>query len=318
VTRLRPGVRHTLDWKKVAVELPDGYSDVSTSRVRIDAGELGEIGFRAWRLATAWPLAALEESLLGGSELPGFVPAPAAAGRRRTPRARAAVALAAGIPPSVIGSAEGDDATGRRFRVEYAIVDRKDEKVVARYLGPADEVAFNLGLIRRSLVSLEAEPMLVKLPGRPLTGARELALEVVPFPQGEGRVTAPTGWSREPAVQSACGRLPPADNGLASSHPLDYTLVLRVLRWKAGRPALSRAVEACGGGAAGAAGAAVPGAPRYALRSERLGVPMEVRGVLVTREGESLLLELEAPVAKLAVVESLYDRWVRDVAAGQR
>jgi hypothetical protein len=39
-----------------------------------------------------------------------------------------------------------------------------------------------------------------------------------------------------------------------------------------------------------------------------------VRGVLVSREGETLLLELEAPIAKLKVVEELYAGWVRQVA----
>jgi hypothetical protein len=51
----------------------------------------------------------------------------------------------------------------------------------------------------------------------------------------------------------------------------------------------------------------------YAGQFDRFGVPTEALGVLVEREGESLLLELEAPVAKLAFVEGLYDRWVREV-----
>jgi S1-C subfamily serine protease len=317
VTRLRPGVRHTFDWKGVAVELPDGYADVSKSRILADAGEVGEIGFCAYRLATGWRVAALEEALLGGREVAGFVPAPAVAGRRQTPPRRAAVALVAGSPPGVIGSVSGTDASGRPFRAEYAIVDRGNEKVAARYLGPADAMAFNLGLIRRSLQSLEAAPMLADLPNSPLAGAQDPALEIVSFPEGEGRVASPAGWSREPAAQAGCSRLPPPESGLAVSHPRDYTLVLRALRWTRGGPALSQAVEACGGGAAGAAGAAGTGGPRYALRFERLGVPIEARGVLVTRAGESLLLELEAPVAKLPIVEGLYERWVGEVAAGR-
>ena len=169
VTRLRPGVRHTLDWKRVAIELPDGYSDQSTSRVLADAGEVGEIGFRAYRLATEWSVAAVEEAILGGREVPGFVPAPA--GRRQTPGRRRAVALERGSPPGVIGSAAGAEDSGLSFRVEYAIVDRGHEKVVARYLGPADAVAFNLGLIRRSLLSLEAGQMLYE-PAVLAAGAR--------------------------------------------------------------------------------------------------------------------------------------------------
>ena len=310
VTRLRPGVRHTLDWKRVAIELPDGYSDQSTSRVLADAGEVGEIGFRAYRLATEWSVAAVEEAILGGREVPGFVPAPA--GRRQTPGRRRAVALERGSPPGVIGSAAGAEDSGLSFRVEYAIVDRGHEKVVARYLGPADAVAFNLGLIRRSLLSLEAGQMLYE-PAVLAAGGVVPALESVSLPEGEGRVLAPAGWSREPAMQSACRRLPSPDNGLTSSHPLDYTLVLRVLRWTAGRAALEQAVEACGASAR----AAGTSGPQYALHLARLGVPIEARGVLVSREGESLLLELEAPLAKLPIVEGLYERWVREVAAGR-
>jgi hypothetical protein len=304
VARLRSGVRHTLDWKRVAVELPEGYSDGSASRLLADGGDVGEIGFRAYRLATDWPVAAVEEAILGGRELPGFVPGQAVPGRRQNLGRRAAAGLVAGRPLGVIGSAAGTDESGEPFRVEYGIVDLEGEKVAARFVGPADAVAFNLGLVRRSLLSLEAGQMLVKLPARPPVGPQDPALEAVSFPEGEGRLAAPAGWSREPAAYAACAGLPPPANGLAASHPLDYTLVLRALRWTAGGPALGQAVEACGG-------------PQYALRFQRLGVPIEVRGVLINRGGESLLLELEAPVAKLPIVAGLYDRWVREVA-GER
>jgi S1-C subfamily serine protease len=315
VVRLRPGVRHSLDWKRIAVELPDGYADRSPSRVLFDAGEMGEVGFRADRWATPWPPAALAEALLGGQAVHGFVPAPATPGRGGTLGRRAAVALAAGKPASLTGSADGTDQAGRRFRVEYAIVDLGKEKIVARYLGPADAVAFNLGLIRRSLDSLEAARVLVDVPVRPpATGTP--ALVVADFPEGEGQVLAPAGWSREPEAQSACGRLPPPDNGLSASPPQDYTLVLRALRWTTVGPELGRAVNACGQGGGRRAGLSATGQAGYAERFERLGVPIEIRGVLVPRGPETLLLELEAPVAKLPIVEVLYDRWVREVAAG--
>jgi S1-C subfamily serine protease len=316
VVRLRAGVRHSVDWKRLAVELPDGYLDRSLSRVVFDAGEIGEIGFRADRWATPWRAEGLAEALLGGDAVRGFVPAAATARPSGTRGKRAAEALASAKAASVIGSAEGTDARGRRFRVEYAIVDLGKEKVVARYLGPADAVAFNLGLIHRSLQSLEAAPMLAELPLRPLAGTQDPALEVASFPEGEGQVAVPAGWPREPALQSACGRLPPPDNGLAASHPLDYTLVLRVLRWTAGGAALGQAVAACAE-AAGADRAGGPGQGQYAFRVDRLGVPIGVRGTLVSRGGESLLLELEAPIAKLAVVDALYARWVREVATGR-
>jgi hypothetical protein len=55
----------------------------------------------------------------------------------------------------------------------------------------------------------------------------------------------------------------------------------------------------------------------YAGRFARLGALIEVRGALVAREGESLLLEMEAPAAKLSIVEGLYERWVREVGQGR-
>jgi hypothetical protein len=88
------------------------------------------------------------------------------------------------------------------------------------------------------------------------------------------------------------------------------------LRFPAAGPALGQAVRACGSGTARAGETSDAGPARYAVRFERLGVAIEARGVLVNRGGESLLLELEAPVAKLEVVEDLYARWVRQVATG--
>ena len=66
-------------------------------------------------------------------------------------------------------------------------MDRGDEKVVARYLGPADAVAFNLGLIRRSLGSLEAGQMLLNLSPRPLVAGYP-PLERVSLPEGDSTV----------------------------------------------------------------------------------------------------------------------------------
>jgi hypothetical protein len=39
--------------------------------------------------------------------------------------------------------------------------------------------------------------------------------------------------------------------------------------------------------------------------------------VAVERPGESLLLEVEAPTAKLVIVEGLFERWVEGVKSGE-
>jgi hypothetical protein len=306
VTRLRPGVRHTLDWKGIALELPEGFGDRSPARVLADAGEIGEVAFHAFRWESPWPVPGLEEALLGGQAVPGFVPAPAMPGPRPALERRGAGAPA-GKPASHAGTATGTDASGRRFRVELAIVDLGREKVVARYLGPADAVAFNLGLIRQSLRSLTAVPLLAVPPKHSAAAAPEAALEWAGFPIGEGGVVLPRAWPREPAQEAACGALPAAEAGLLVRHPTDYTIVLRALRLGHDSASLARAVHDCDA-ARGRDGV------RYGFRFDRLGVAVAVRGVLVARGRESLLLELEAPVAKLPVVEELYARWVEAIA----
>jgi trypsin-like peptidase len=316
--RLRPGVRHSLDWKRLSVELPDGYSDRSAQRLVADAGEVGEIGFLATRVATDWPGEALEEAMLGGRVLPGFVPGPAVVRRQETPRRRAATALVGGWGPNRVGSAAGTDRAGRAFRVEYAIVDLGKEKVVARLLGPADAIAFNLGLVRRSLASLEVAPMLGSLPVRPLAGSQDPVLEAAAFPEGSGSVAVPAGWVREPAPRAACDALPTSEAGLALSHPSDFTLVLRALLFRGTPQALEDAAAQCGTPSALSAGApGAAGGRAYSFRLDRLGMPIAVRETVVPLPGGSLVLELEAPIAKLPIVDAFYASWVRRLAAGR-
>jgi S1-C subfamily serine protease len=306
VSRLRPGVVHSFDWKGLRVEMPDGFQDGSLSRLRVATGETGDgISFRVDRVATPWDREALQGALLGGKALPGFVPAPATPVRQ----------FETGRPARRVGSATGTLPDGQRFRVEYALLDLRGEAVVARYLGPPDALAFNLSLLRRSLETLEAGRLLTAEVSRPLAPA--LAVTVLPGPDG-GQVVMPSGWSLEPASSSVCGHVPPPDSGLVASPQGDFTVVLRVLRWPWRDPGIAEAVRACGAPSEASAWASPDGASAaYAGRFDRFGVPTEARGVLVEQEGESLLLELEAPVAKLEFVAELYDGWVREVTAGR-
>jgi V8-like Glu-specific endopeptidase len=307
--RLRAGVRHLLEWKRLAVDLPDGYSDRSPARVLADAGEVGEIGLRIDRWETPWPASGLEEALLGGEAVPEFVPAAARPGPRIARDRQPPTTLANGRPPSLIGSGEGSGRDGRRFRVEYAIVDLGREKVVARYLGPADALAFNLGLLRRSLRSLEAAALPLGMPRR---APGEVSLEPAAFSNGDGAVLAPRAWPSEPATEAACRALPSSDAGLLIRHPADYTVVLRALRWPGPDQGLRAGLARCDARPQ-RVGAASDGA--YELRFDRLGVAVGARGTLLRQGGGSLLLEVEAPLAKLELVEDLYARWVREVSS---
>ena len=294
--RLRPGVVHSFDWKGLRVELPDGFADASPARLRVGTGDLGGISVRVDRVATPWTVGALEEAVLGGQALAGFVPAPATAVRQ----------FERGKPPRRVGSARGTTRDGQPFRVEYALVDLKGEKVVARYLGPPDELAFNLSLVRRSLETLEAEALLTNEVRAPLRAT----FESVPYPTAAAHtVLVPAGWSREPAAHASCPEIPPADAGVAASPPGDFTVVFRALRWGQSGTTPEDMARACGQ-AAGTSGAT------YTRRFQRLGVAIGAWGVFVGRGEELVLLEAEAPEAKLPFVRDAFSSWVRSVTEG--
>jgi hypothetical protein len=293
-TRLRPGVVHALDWKGLRIELPDGFADASPARLRVDTGDVGGISVRVDRVATPWNLATLEETLLQGRAPVGFVPAAAV---RHSGR---------GTSSRLVGSARGTARDGQPFRVEYALVDLKGEKVLARYLGPPDELAFNLGLVRRSLEKLEAESLLVDEVRAPL----RVTFEAVAYPgAAAGMVPTPVDWSREPATHASCRQVPAAEAGLALSPPGDFTVVFRALRWVRSGIAPEELARACGQGA-GSTGAT------YVRRFERLGVALGAWGAFVSRGEELVLLEAEAPEGKLAFVRDTFSSWVRRVAEG--
>jgi hypothetical protein len=293
VERLYPGVVHSFDWKRVSLEMPDGFEDTSPTRLLVDTGEAGEgVGLRLLRVATPWELPELEQALLGGPAWPGFAPAAASAER----------GSASGHGRSV-ASARGEGPGGRPFRVDYALLDLGAEKVVARYLGAPDAIAFNLSLIQSSLESLEAQPLMTDEVEAPL----QAAFEAVAYPGGAaGRVPLPSEWSREPSSFASCSRVPAAEAGVATSPAGDFTVVLRVLRWPEGAVRPAELAQACG--------SRRKDVPRYAGRFERLGLTLGVWGTFLERPGEVLLLEAEAPEAKLPFLRDLYAAWVKRVA----
>ena len=98
-----------------------------------------------------------------------------------------------------------------------------------------------------------------------------------------------------------------AETGVAASPAGDFTVVFRALRWRGSSLALEEVARACGAEAG-------TGGPAYAGRFERLGVAIGVWGAFQKRDGEVLLLEAEAPEAKLPFVRDLYVEWLRRVA----
>jgi S1-C subfamily serine protease len=296
---LRPGVLHSLDWKRLRIEMPDGYLDSSPSRLRAEMGEVEGIQCRVDRVATALTTDELEPLLLRGEDLPGFAP-----GRllrqERQPAAENQRQLA-------LGSALLEGREGEPLRVEYAVYDLgggsrgSREKVVARYLGAPDALAFNLGRIRRSLRSLSAEPMRLPAGRRALLAPRpaEAPFTTTALPQAQDvSLPVPGGWVVEPVEGWACEGVPEPRAGLAASPRDDYTLVLRA-RWWPGPAGIGARLGACGG---------------TARRFLRFGSDTTVQGLVLGRGEETLLVELEAPTPELAAPAGVFEAWLGALA----
>ncbi len=285
--RLRPGTVHTLDWKRLRIELPDGFQDSSPSRLRAELGRVEEVEARIDRVATTLETEAFEQALLSGA-LPGFAPGRVVRHERRS--------AGAGARHLVVGYALGEGAGGQRLRVEYAVVEHALEKIVARYFGPADAIAFNLGLIRRSLGSLVAEALRGRLSPEASLGAAG-PFGPVRFPRGPAPpIPMPIDWVVETSEDPPCAGAPQPDAGISARHRVDYALVLRAWSW--GRALSAADLRAC----------AVEG------HVERFGIEYVLRRASLRRGEETLLLELEAPGVWLTQASALFDRWLQALA----
>ena len=284
VGRLRLGVVHSLDWKGVRIELPDGYQDGSPSRLRAELGQIEGIEARIDRVATPFDVEAFEQAAMAEA-LPAFAPGKVSRGER----------IAAGHEQRkvTLGWAVGETAGGQRLRVEFAIADLANEKVVARFVGPADAIAFNLGLVRRSLRSFAASQMLYDTrPQAPLGAPGPGAFVPVRFTRGTGTIVMPADWVVEPLEGTPCEGAPPADAALAASHRSNYTLVLRAWSWGQALPEAQLA--ACS----------------TTRRLLRFGVDTTVSGRIVRRAGETLLAEMAAP-PRAPRLQPVFDTWLR-------
>ncbi len=156
VERLQLGGEQTLRDKGLSLRLPETLEDVSPMRLRAfsDPGQ-GAILWTSDRVVTPWDLGSLEKALLSGGTFGTFH----AEGKRDS------ASVAEGV---VIGRARSGDT-----QMVYALFDHGVEKIVIRYEGPADAVAFNRSVLMQSLQSVSAKPLLTSQVTRalPVDGA---------------------------------------------------------------------------------------------------------------------------------------------------
>jgi hypothetical protein len=298
--RLRLAPLQPFSGKGLRLRVPETLEDASPSRLRVEWGAPpAEVGLVVERVATPLGPADLEPLLLSGQAFPGFVARSQA--KTRNARLGGRAALVGSARGSSAGSAAARARDAIALEMEYAIVDAGAEKVVARYLGPEDQIAFNRSIFRRSLASLEVDPLLsaeIRAPVRP-------AFEAAKLPQpGAPAVLMPPGWWQEPVAPAACRALTPADSALSASPDGDFTVSVRAAWWRDGFDP-ERVAAACGWprGTLGVAS--------YGLRRERLGVSYAVQGIFVSRADGLLRLEIESPAPKQPFLVDLFAAWVK-------
>ena len=178
------------------------------------------------------------------------------------------------------------------------ILDLGREKIVARFVGSRDQIAFNESVLREALASIEAEPLIRE----PDPVAR---IEWSSTATGEGRpLPVPVGWLVETGNPTPCDRLSMPEAAGTAVSARDFTVALRVAIWPATTD--PNDVSAACWPSRGSLGAA-----SYLSRSERLGAAYVAEGILLRSGQRVLQLEVIAPAQQGAYARALLALWVK-------
>jgi len=288
VRRLRLGPVQNLEAKGVALRLPETLVDASPfhSHVETVAGGV-DIVLRIDRVRSPWTPRQLEETLIGGQTFEALSMMP-----------REGRVSRAGEPTMLLGSAAGLDAS-QNIRMDYAVLDLGPEKLVARYVGSPEQVAFNESVVRESLFSLQVQRFVPD---------ERIAVEKLEWSTQNDRsmVPVPAGWSVEPGRPSPCSGLPQPAGFTAAFPPHDFTLMIRAAVWRGGEVVPDAAASACSSRRGSVEGAS------YASRGAWLGTTYVAEGAFV-RVGSNQVVQLEvlATEERAALARALLATWMK-------
>ncbi|HET9384916.1 MAG TPA: hypothetical protein VFO67_07195, partial [Gemmatimonadales bacterium] len=184
-------------------------------------------------------------------------------------------------------------------RMQYAILELGTEKLVARYVGSAEQLAYNESVLRNSLQSLEGQ--------RLVTGEVEPIEKLAwsagsPSQDGLG-LPIPSGWVLEPGTVSACPGLPRSNGAVAAYPARDVTFAMRAAVWSTATMMPEQAAAAC------SARRGSGGAASYVLRADWLGVSYSIEGVFVRQGARLVQLEVISSTQKGALARALLAAW---------
>ena len=291
---IRLGAVHNLESKGMSLRLPEGFADASALRLRVEAASRSdELSLRIDRVFSPLSLRQLEQQLIGTQAFE----------RLSTISNESRVMTAAGSPTVLVGdeTASATD-TGAEVRVVYTIMDLGPEKLLARYVGSTEQVAFNESVLRASLASLEGQPVIVTETG---SHAR-LEWTTAPAADGQRLPPFPSGWIVEPSAPSPCPGLAPANGRGAAVSPQDFTFMLRAAVWTTSAASPEDAAAAC----ASRRGSLGPAS--YVSRAAWLGVSYTIEGTFVRLDGRRLLqMEVLSTDVKAASARALLAEWAK-------
>jgi hypothetical protein len=175
------------------------------------------------------------------------------------------------------------------------------EKLIARYIGSAEHIAYNEGVLRDSLASLEGRPLI----SGNLNPVQGLQWTPSAWRAAQKGIPIPVGWFTDQGAPSLCRGLPQTRAAVALYPGRDFTIALRAAVWNAENVALEDAAVACSPrrGTAGAAS--------YAVRTEWLGVSYSIEGTFVRLGGQLVQLEVITPDQKSAYGRALLSAWIK-------
>ena len=290
---LRLGGMSNSDAKGFALRFPEGFSDTSPLRQHVEAASSGELALRVDRILSPLSLKQIEQQLVGTQAFERLAQPGSTESRMFSP---------ASAPSALIGQETGTTTdAGTEARMIFAIVDLGREKLVGRFVGSAEHVAFNESVLRASLISLEGRPLITGGDVAPPTN-----WSIATTLDGQRLVPFPAGWVLEPSAPTSCRGLAAFDTQGAATLPQDFTMVLRVGVWNASTAGPEQASAACSSrrGSLGTAS--------YVLRADWMGVSYTIEGVFV-RVGAQRMLQMEvlSTDAKATFARALFAEWVK-------
>jgi len=290
--RLRLGPFQRLEGKGVALRMAETLADVSPFRSHVENDPRdAPLALRIDRVVSPWNPKRLEDALLSSQS---FESGSLTAVPRQGP--------ARGSDGPLYGHAVGTAADGKRaVALDYAIVDLGAEKLVARYVGSPEQLAFNASVLRESLASLEGS--------RFLTGGIDrvdsLAWTATPIAIGQRFLPAPSGWIAEASGPSPCTGLPPPAAVTTMFPSADSTITMRAALWQHSDVGPDSAASSCSSRRGSAGNAS------YASRVDFLGVSYLIEGVFAAiGTGQVVQLEVVAPDRNSTFARALLAAWL--------